>query len=141
MELQPADRPGGKVFPLTYAVNAEHNHAVETRQVGGREAQTVLLDSAESQANRKVAVFDDPLKFDVLRDPGPHAGCGRPGPRFCLGARLARREIKVTSREIFDRVGDVRAAGEPGPLSSASIHGVRHLPAELAPSKPVGASA
>ena len=92
-------------------------------------------------ANRDEAVFDNPLKFDVLRDPNPHVGYGGPGPHFCLGAHLARREIKVTFREVFDRVGDVRAAGEPGPLSSAFIHGVRHLPAELAPSKPVGESA
>lgn len=51
-ELQPADGPGGKVFPPTYAVNAEHKYAVETRQVGDREVQTVLLDSVASQANR-----------------------------------------------------------------------------------------
>ena len=53
-ELQPADGPGGKVFPPTYAVNAgqEHRYAVETRQVGDREVQTVLLDSVASQANR-----------------------------------------------------------------------------------------
>lgn len=51
-ELQPVDGPGGKVFPPTYAVNADHKYAVETRQVGDREVQTVLLDSVASQANR-----------------------------------------------------------------------------------------
>lgn len=51
-ELQPADGPGGKVFPPTYAFTTEHKYAVETRRVGDRECQTVLLDSVASQANR-----------------------------------------------------------------------------------------
>ena len=92
-------------------------------------------------ANRDETVFDDPLKFDVLRDPNPHVGYGGPGPHFCLGAHLARREIKVMFREIFNRIGDIRATSEPDPLSSAFIHGIKHLSAEYTPSKPVGVSA
>ena len=87
-------------------------------------------------ANRDESVFDDPHKFDVLRDPNPHVGYGGPGPHYCLGAHLARREIKVMFREIFDRIGDIRATGEPDPLSSAFIHGIKHLPAEFTPAKP-----
>ena len=68
-------------------------------------------------------------------------GYGGPGPHFCLGAHLARREIKVMFREIFDRIGDIHATGEPVPLSSSFIHGIKHLPAEFTPSVPVGASA
>ena len=89
-------------------------------------------------ANRDESVFDDPLAFNVLRDPNPHIGYGGPGPHFCLGAHLARREIKVMFREIFDRIGDIRATGEPDPLSSAFIHGIKHLPAEFTPSGPTG---
>ncbi len=89
-------------------------------------------------ANRDETMFDDPLKFDVLRDPNPHIGFGGPGPHFCLGAHLARREIKVMFREIFERIGDIRATGEPDPLSSAFIHGIKHLPAEFTPSGPTG---
>ena len=92
-------------------------------------------------ANRDETVFDDPLKFDVLRDPNPHVGYGGPGPHFCLGAHLARREIKVMFREIFNRIGDIQATSEPDPLSSAFIHGIKHLSAEFTPSKPVGVSA
>ena len=92
-------------------------------------------------ANRDETVFDDPLAFNVLRDPNPHVGYGGPGPHFCLGAHLARREIKVMFREIFERIGDIRAAGEPELLSSAFIHGIKHLRAEFTPSRPVGASA
>ena len=89
-------------------------------------------------ANRDESVFDDPLAFNVLRDPNPHIGYGGPGPHFCLGAHLARREIKVMFREIFERIGDIRATGEPDPLSSAFIHGIKHLPAEFTPAGPTG---
>jgi len=92
-------------------------------------------------ANRDESTFDDPLAFDVRRDPNPHIGFGGPGPHYCLGAHLARREIKVMFRELFSRVGDIRATGEPDLLASSFIHGIKHLPAEFTPSKPVGASA
>ncbi|MCY3911078.1 MAG: type I-U CRISPR-associated RAMP protein Csb1/Cas7u [bacterium] len=70
-ELQPADGPGGKVFPPTYAVNAEHRYAVETRQVGDREVQTVLLDSVASQANRAELALLEGWERDELRFPVP----------------------------------------------------------------------
>jgi cytochrome P450 len=79
-------------------------------------------------ANRDETVFTDPGGFDITRDPNPHVGFGGPGPHFCLGAHLARREITVMFRELFTRVPDVRAAGEPDRLLSNFINGVKHLP-------------
>ena len=87
-------------------------------------------------ANRDETVFDDPLAFDVRRDPNSHIGYGGPGPHYCLGAHLARREIKVMFRELFSRIGDIEATGEPELLSSAFIHGIKHLPAKFTPTKP-----
>ena len=84
-------------------------------------------------ANRDESVFDDPLAFDVRRNPNPHIGYGGPGPHFCLGAHLARREIRVMFRELFTRIGDIHATGEPDLLASAFIHGIKHLPAEFTP--------
>ena len=81
-----------------------------------------------------------PLAFDVLRDPNPHVGYGGPGPHYCLGAHLARREIKVMFRELFTRIGDIHATGEPELLASAFIHGIKHLPAEFTPAAPRRAS-
>ena len=89
-------------------------------------------------ANRDEAVFDRPYDFDVRRDPNPHVGFGGPGPHFCLGAHLARREITVMFRELFRRLPDIRATGEPALLSSSFIHGVKHLQAEFTPTSPTG---
>ncbi|HCB34149.1 MAG TPA: cytochrome P450 [Acidimicrobiaceae bacterium] len=86
-------------------------------------------------ANRDPAVFDDPDRFDVLRDPNPQYGYGGPGPHYCLGAHLARREITVVYRELFARLPDIVAAGEPDVLHASFIHGVKHLPAEFTPTR------
>jgi len=71
-ELQPADGPGGKVFPPTYATNAEHKYAVEVRQVGDREVQTVLLDSVASQANRAELALLEGWDAGDLKFPVPY---------------------------------------------------------------------
>jgi CRISPR-associated protein Csb1 len=72
MRLQPADGPGGKVFPPTYAVTAENKYAVEERQVGDRVVTTVLLDSVASQANRAELALLDGWEEGLLRFPVPY---------------------------------------------------------------------
>ncbi|WP_214412429.1 cytochrome P450 [Sphaerisporangium fuscum] len=79
-------------------------------------------------ANRDATVFEDPYRFDITRDPNPHVGFGGPGPHFCLGAHLARREISVMFRELLHRVPAIEASGEPQRLSSSFINGIKHLP-------------
>ena len=86
-----------------------------------------------ASANRDAAVFDDPFRFDVGRTPNDHLGFGGPGPHFCLGAHLARREITVMFKELFRRMPDVRAAGEPERLQSNFINGIKHLPSTWTP--------
>jgi methyl-branched lipid omega-hydroxylase len=81
-------------------------------------------------ANRDESVFTDPDRFDITRSPNPHVGFGGPGPHFCLGAHLARREITVMFRELFRSAPDIRA-GEPDRLLSNFINGIKHLPYEL----------
>jgi methyl-branched lipid omega-hydroxylase len=84
-------------------------------------------------ANRDEDVFVDPLRFDVTRHPNPHVGFGGPGPHFCLGAHLARREITVMFRELFRRLPDIAACGDPEPLQASFIHGIKHLTASFTP--------
>ncbi|HEX8803585.1 MAG TPA: cytochrome P450 [Acidimicrobiales bacterium] len=89
-------------------------------------------------ANRDEAVFDDPQRFDVGRTVNEHVGFGGPGPHFCLGAHLARREISVVFRELLRRVPDIHAVGEPERLRSNFINGIKHLRAEFTPGPKAG---
>ncbi len=78
-------------------------------------------------ANRDAEVFSDPFTFDIRRSPNPHVGFGGPGPHFCLGAHLARREVGVMMRELFTRVPAIRSTAEPDRLRSSFINGIKHL--------------
>jgi len=87
-------------------------------------------------ANRDPRVFADPESFDVRRDPNPHVGFGGPGPHFCLGAHLARRELAVLFRQLFTRLPDIEVAGDPVLLQALGIPlvgGVKHLPVRFTP--------
>ena len=91
--------------------------------------------------NRDEAVFDDPLRFDLGRTPNDHIGFGGPGPHFCLGAHLARRETSVMFCELLRRLPDIHVVGEPARLRSAFINGIKHMRAEWTPQAPVGGRA
>ncbi|HLM63741.1 MAG TPA: cytochrome P450 [Acidimicrobiales bacterium] len=86
-----------------------------------------------NSANRDEAVFDDPYRFDLGRTPNDHVGFGGPGPHFCLGAHLARREIAVMFRELLTRLPDIHATGDPERLRSNFINGIKHLPVAFSP--------
>ncbi|WTW95547.1 cytochrome P450 [Streptomycetaceae bacterium NBC_01309] len=104
---------------------------------------TVLADQAVSEgdkllmfywsANRDGAVFPEPRRFDITRDPNPHVGYGGAGPHFCLGAHLARREITIMFRELLGRLPDIHMAGEPQRLRSSFINGIKHMPCAFTP--------
>jgi cytochrome P450 len=85
--------------------------------------------------NRDEDVFDDPYSFNVRREPNNHIGFGGPGPHFCLGANLARQEIKVMFRDLFEFLPDIEMADEPQRLQSNFINGIKHLTAKFTPRK------
>jgi cytochrome P450 len=87
-------------------------------------------------ANRDEDVFIDASRFNLARRPNDHIGFGAPGPHFCLGAHLARREITVAFRELFRQLPDIRAAGEPEWLRTNFLHAIKHLRAEFRPKRP-----
>jgi cytochrome P450 len=80
-----------------------------------------------SSANRDEDIFENPDVFDVGRTPNDHYGFGAPGPHFCLGAHLARREITVIFRELLRRHPDIQSTGVPSQLASRFINGIKHL--------------
>lgn len=93
-----------------------------------RQGDKVVLHYAS--ANRDADVFDDPMKFDVTRDPNPHIAFGF-GAHFCLGAHLARLETKVVLEQLVARVKSMRLVSPESYVWSSFINGIKHLPIEL----------
>ena len=84
-----------------------------------------------NSANRDEEVFSDADTFDLRREHNPHLGFGAPGPHFCLGANLARREIAVAFEAIFRHLPDLEVIGEPDRLRSSFVNGIKRLPVRL----------
>jgi cholest-4-en-3-one 26-monooxygenase len=86
-------------------------------------------------ANRDATVFSDPFRFDVTRKPNPHVSFGAPGIHHCLGANLARREIKVMFEELLARVGEIEILGDPlysvSGIQSPVVLSMKELPVRL----------
>jgi cytochrome P450 len=84
----------------------------------------------EGSANRDADVFDRADEFDIVRKPNPHLGFGQ-GIHYCLGANLARLELRVLFEELLTRFGAVRVAGPVEWTRSNRHTGIRHLVVEL----------
>ena len=80
-----------------------------------------------NSANRDESAFVNPELFDLGRSPNDHYGFGAPGPHFCLGAHLARREISVMFRELLTRHPDIVSVGAPAQLESSFVNGIKRL--------------
>ncbi len=80
-----------------------------------------------SSANRDESVFAEPDTFDIGRTPNDHLTFGH-GPHFCLGAPLARIQMRAMFDAVLDQLGHIELAGEPVRLRSNFQHGVKHLP-------------
>ncbi len=78
-------------------------------------------------ANRDEEHFSDPDRFDIRRDPNDHLAFGV-GQHFCLGAHLARLEIRVMFEELLQRLPDIELESEPRLLRSHFIDGVKSMP-------------
>ena len=113
-------------------------HARRRAQRTSRSRRATRSSSSTSRPTGTRTVFDDPDTFDIARDPNPHIAFGGGGPHFCLGANLARMEIRVMFEHLLDRMPDIRLDGEVQRLQSHFINGVKHLPSPSAPAAPVG---
>jgi cytochrome P450 len=83
-------------------------------------------------ANRDELVFRDPLRFDITRQPNPHVGFGGGGIHFCLGANLARLELRALLSHLASRVAAIEA-GEPKYLLSHAVNSITSMPVTLIP--------
>jgi cholest-4-en-3-one 26-monooxygenase len=92
-------------------------------------------------ANRDEEIWDDPFVFDITRDPNPHVAFGGGGNHFCLGANLARTELRLILEELVQRLPDMQLADEPDRLLSNFIGGIKHMPVKWTPGSRVLAPA
>ena len=77
--------------------------------------------------------FSDPYTFDIHRTPNEHVAFGRMSPHLCLGAQLARMELKVLFEELLPRISDARPNGVAERLRSNFISGIKRLPIAVTP--------
>jgi len=120
----------------TPVIHFRRTCAATDTEIGGqviKEGEKVVL--WYNSANRDESVFDDPYAFAVRRDPNEHLGFGGGGPHFCLGAHLARREIRVMFDELLHRLPDIEVSGEPAMLYSNFIHGIKRMPVTFTATK------
>jgi cytochrome P450 len=78
-------------------------------------------------ANRDEDIFDDPFRFDTRRSPNPHAAFGGGGVHFCLGAHVARAQLRAIFSELMHQLPGIQA-GDPVYLAGNFIHGIRSMP-------------
>jgi cholest-4-en-3-one 26-monooxygenase len=90
-------------------------------------------------ANRDEAAFERPDQFDVGRSPNEHLTFGGGGPHHCLGASLARLEIKLMFEELLRRLPDIELNGSPRRLRSNFINGLKEMQVRFTPAPAMGA--
>jgi cytochrome P450 len=133
LRANPGLVPGAVEESVRWTSPSVYKRRTATRAVELHSSQIAAGDKVtvwEMSANRDEAVFDEPFRFDVARSPNPHVGFGQ-GVHFCLGANLARLEIRVMLEEILARVATIELAGEPAYTRANRLWGLRSLPVTL----------
>jgi len=103
--------------------------AVRDTEIGGQAiARGDKVVVYYSSANRDETVFDEPERFDVGRSPNEHLTFGGGGHHFCLGANLARLEIRLIFEELLRRLPDIELDGPVRRLRSNFINGIKEMP-------------
>jgi len=101
--------------------------ALQDTELGGvsiKAGQRVVM--VYRSANFDEEVFDDPMSFNIMRDPNPHVGFGGTGAHYCIGANLARMTIDLMFNAIADAMPDLTPLGKPERLRSGWLNGVKH---------------
>ncbi len=111
-----------------------HFRRTATRDVGLRGSEIKAGDKVVIwyiAANHDPDGFPNPYRFDLARDPNDHMAFGRNGPHLCLGAWLARMEVRLVFEELMKRIDHFEPAGPIDRLRSNFISGIKHLPVRV----------
>jgi len=125
------DRAAEEIVRWTTPVNHFSRTATADTGLRGQESRAgepVALFYAS--ANRDEEMFEDPFRFRIDRHPNRHLGFGV-GEHFCLGAHLARMDLRVFFRQFVERVESVELAGPVDQLHASFVGGPKHLPVRL----------
>ena len=135
-ELWKKERPAtmvDEVVRWATPVSVFQRTALNDVEVGGvtiKKGERVGLWYAS--ANFDEDVFEDPFTFNILRDPNPHVGFGGHGAHYCIGANLARQEIRLIFNALADHAPDITKLAEPRRLRHAWINGIKDLQVKYA---------
>ena len=136
-ELFKAGRPetaADEIVRWATPITVFQRTAVTDTTLGGQEIKAgQRVGLFYRSANFDEEVFDEPERFDVLRNPNPHLGYGGLGTHYCLGASLAKLEIELIFNAIADAMPDIAKAGDPVRLRSGWINGIKQLPVTYRP--------
>ena len=132
---------------LRWSTPVMHFRRTATRdtEIGGKKiaaGDKVLMWHVS--ANRDEEFFDDPFTFDIERSPNDHIAFGGGGAHFCLGANLAKAELKILFSEVLSRMPDITKTAEPTVLRNNFVTGLKTLPVAFTPGRrkhPIGALA
>ncbi len=111
---------------IQFCRTAEEDVVLRGKEIRAGEALCLFYASA----NRDEEVFVEPDRFRVDRSPNPHVGFGI-GEHFCLGANLARLELRVIFEQLVPRLGEVALAGPFERMHSSFLGGVKRMPLDL----------
>jgi cytochrome P450 len=111
---------------MTFRRTATHDTELRGQAVAEGEKVVMFYTSA----NRDEAAFTEPERFDLLRHPNRHCGFGGGGPHYCLGAPLARMQLRSIFTELLTRLPRIET-GEPEPLVGNFINGIKRMPCSL----------
>jgi cytochrome P450 len=111
---------------IQFARTATADTEVRGQKIRAGESVCLFYPSA----NRDEEVFDKPFEFNISRNPNPHIAFGI-GEHFCLGANLARLELKVIFSQLIERLDHVESAGAMERLKSSFVGGIKHMPIRM----------
>lgn len=127
-----------EILRFTSPVNYFRRTATEDCELGGhRIAAGEKVTLWYPSGNRDEDVFEDPHRFDITRDPNHHMAFGAGGPHYCLGASLAKLELRVMFEGLAARLPDIEPAGPPERLRNNLLNAIKHLPVRFTPGEPV----